>query len=80
MLNNLNRKDKIRLLNGLKMRKNNIKSLFHDKVYFISNSNNKKEVYIIDNKEFRYSEYKEFCDSVLSKNKNSIIWLEIKTY
>jgi len=76
----LNRKDKIRLLNGLKTGKTNIKSLFQNKVYFISNNNKNKEIYIIDKQEFTFSEYKAFCDLVLSKNNNSIFWLETKTY
>jgi hypothetical protein len=80
MLKKLNRKDKIRLLNGLKEGSISIISLNSPQVYFFVQTSRNKNVYKLDDREINQLEYKLLFNEIMAKNDKSIIWNELKTY
>ena len=76
----LTRKEKIRLLSALKVGKIGVDALKSNNIYFFSQSNLKKGLYELGRKELNQEEYDVFCMSVRSRNDNSIIWNELKSY
>ena len=80
MESKLTRQEKIRLLNALKVGKMRIDALNPNKVYFFTQSNLKAGIFILGGKARNQQEYDVFCMNVRSRNDNSIIWNEFKTY
>lgn len=74
------RKEKLKLLQGIKNGQISIGSLQPPQVYIFLERINEPGVYVHKGKEYNEIEYKEFCEKIRAKNHGSIIWNEGKNY
>jgi hypothetical protein len=76
----VNRKEKLKILQGIKDGYLSIECLQPLQIYIFMERSNKPGVYEHNGKEYMEKEYQEFCEKIRAKNNGSIIWNEGKTY
>lgn len=76
----MSRKEMIKLLQAIREGKVSIESLQPPQVYIFEQNDLNPSLYEMNGKMYTVQEYKEFCSSLDSKNPNSMVWNEFKTY
>lgn len=76
----MNRKEKLKLLQGIKNGEISLESLQPPQIYIFVERSNEPGVYQHKGKEYNETEYREFCDKIRAKSHGSIIWDEGKNY
>ena len=76
----MTRKEKIKILQGIKSGTLTIESLQPPQVYIFVQRSDEPDVYTYNGKEYNETEYRDFCEKIRKKNNGSIIWNEGKNY
>ena len=76
----MTRKEKLKLLHGIKNGNLSIECLQPPQVYIFVERSDQPGIYIHKGKEYNQTEYSQFCEKIRKKNDGSIIWNEGKNY
>ena len=76
----MTRKEKLKLLHGIKNGNLTIECLQPPQVYIFVERSNEPGIYSHNRKQYNQTEYNKFCEKIRVKNNGSVIWKEGKNY